>query len=114
MFIPGKVKPSVHCGCSGKHNRYTAYAPCSYTIRAPDYYPTCPGGERSDPQCGAYRIDGEQCQDNSEASKARACEIGRVKPTAAEWQPSQQQRYADATFDKGYYEGKHCRRQNDR
>jgi hypothetical protein len=53
----------------------------------------------------AHGIDDEQYEDDPEATERRPCKVGRIKPSAAIRQASQQKRYADATFGKRPYEG---------
>ena len=106
MAFAGNVKSGMHGGGSGQRQRYgTAEAQRADVTVVPHHHPARGGGRGSDPKGGAHRIDGEQYEDDPEASERGACKVGRVKPSAAIGQARQQQRDADAAFgerdDKG-------------
>ena len=91
MALAGNFKSGVHNGYGSQGKRDgAAEAQAADVAAAPHHGPTCAGGTGSDPQRGADRIDGEQYEDDPEASERRPCKVGRIKPSAAIRQASQQ------------------------
>src|ERR1700716_1380539 len=106
MAVAGNFKSGVHGGYDSQGKRDGAAQAQAANVRAvPHHDPACSSDKGSDPQCSAHGIDDEQYEDAPEATERRPCKVGRIKPSAAIWQASQQKRYADATFGKRPYEG---------
>ena len=101
MAFAGNIKPGVQDGCGSQRQRDgAAQAQTADVAAAPYDDPARAGGKRADPQRGAHGIDDKQDEDDPEASKRRAGEVGRIEPSSAIGQAGQQQRDADAAFGK--------------
>ena len=89
----------MHGGRGGQRQRHgTAEAQRAEVAIVAHNDPARGGGQGPDRQRGAHRIDGEQYEDDPEASERCACKVGRIKPPAAIGQTREQQRDADAAF----------------
>src|SRR5260370_1004137 len=77
MAFPGNIKAGLRNGCGSQRKRNgAAQAQAAGVAAAPHDRPTCTGGEGSDPECSAYRIDDEQYEDDPDTSKASASNVG--------------------------------------
>jgi len=71
MAFAGNIESDMDDGCGSQGERNGTAQPPAACVAASHDRPACAGGKGSDPQCGAYRIDHEEDEDDAEASKRR-------------------------------------------
>ena len=115
MGLAGRGQSGVCAGhnsqCGGDER---APATAANVVTAANEQPAGSGRAGRDPERGADRVDQQENKDHAEASDRRAHEVGGIEPPAAERQPRQEERDADAAFGEGSHERDSGQRQNDR